>query len=245
MIIPKPEDALHQSWLVRLLVELADDAVLNQILIFKGGTCAAMLDRLDRFSVDLDFDLEDSKKKAVVKTQLLKCIHQLGLQVKTQSQRGIQILAKYPVGKPRQRNTIKVEVQFPSPRANQYVATYISCIDRSLLCHTPETMLANKLVAITDRFKKHQSLAGRDVYDIHHFLNQGLRYDTAVIEERTGLKPLAYLKTLKAFIAKHVTHTTLSEDLNMLLAPEQFQRIRKTLKTETLLLIDTEIKRYH
>ena len=67
MIIPKPEDALHQSWLVRLLVELADDAVLNQILIFKGGTCAAMLDRLDRFSVDLDFDLEDSKKKLSLK----------------------------------------------------------------------------------------------------------------------------------------------------------------------------------
>ncbi|HIP71371.1 MAG TPA: hypothetical protein EYH05_08260, partial [Anaerolineae bacterium] len=49
--------AKHRIQLTRLLTEILDDPYLAASLYFKGGTCAAMLGYLDRFSVDLDFDL--------------------------------------------------------------------------------------------------------------------------------------------------------------------------------------------
>ncbi|MBI1870318.1 MAG: nucleotidyl transferase AbiEii/AbiGii toxin family protein [Chlamydiae bacterium] len=63
MLLPHPRDAVHKAWLCRILTALADDIELLKFLRFKGGTCAAMLDYLDRFSVDLDFDLEGTKNQ--------------------------------------------------------------------------------------------------------------------------------------------------------------------------------------
>jgi predicted nucleotidyltransferase component of viral defense system len=57
MLDLRPEDIVHKSYLHRLLMEIVDQPLLAQVLAFKGGTCAAMLGYLDRFSVDLDFDL--------------------------------------------------------------------------------------------------------------------------------------------------------------------------------------------
>jgi len=57
MNLPNPKDILHRGQMYKLLIEIADSASLSQGLIFKGGTCAAMQGCLDRFSVDLDFDL--------------------------------------------------------------------------------------------------------------------------------------------------------------------------------------------
>ena len=56
MILPNQKDAVHKAWLYRLLSEIYKAAWLADKLYFKGGTCAAMLGYLDRFSVDLDFD---------------------------------------------------------------------------------------------------------------------------------------------------------------------------------------------
>jgi predicted nucleotidyltransferase component of viral defense system len=57
MLDLRPEDILHKSYLNRLLMETIDRPVLAHNLAFKGGSCASMLGFLDRFSVDLDFDI--------------------------------------------------------------------------------------------------------------------------------------------------------------------------------------------
>ena len=57
MNIPNKKDALHKAWLYRLLEAIADNQKLVKVMYFKGGTCASMLGWLQRFSVDLDFDL--------------------------------------------------------------------------------------------------------------------------------------------------------------------------------------------
>lgn len=57
MLDLRPEDIINKSYLHRLLAEIVDQPTLGQSLAFKGGTCAAMLGYLDRFSVDLDFDV--------------------------------------------------------------------------------------------------------------------------------------------------------------------------------------------
>jgi hypothetical protein len=101
-------------------------------------------------------------------------------------------------------------------------------------------MFANKLVAVTDRYAQHASIAGRDIYDIHHFFVQGYTYYGPVIQERTGLSPGEYLGELVGFIKKHVNQRIIDEDLNSLLPQRQFQQVRKILLPETLALLERE-----
>lgn len=54
----------------RLLIEIVDQPVLAHNLVFKGGTCAGMLGYLDRFSVDLDFDLRNNFDEAIIRGAL-------------------------------------------------------------------------------------------------------------------------------------------------------------------------------
>ncbi len=61
----RTEDIFHKSQLLRLLIEIVDTPLLAQSLAFKGGTCAAMSGYLDRFSVDLDFDVLSGADEAV------------------------------------------------------------------------------------------------------------------------------------------------------------------------------------
>jgi len=104
-------------------------------------------------------------------------------------------------------------------------------------------MFANKLVALTDRYQVRESIAGRDVYDIHHFLTEGYPYADAVIEERTTLSVREYLVSLRSFIERYVTDEIITQDLNTLLPYQAFSRIRTTLKQETLTALTREIDR--
>jgi hypothetical protein len=105
---------------------------------------------------------------------------------------------------------------------------------------TIETMFTNKLVAVTDRYNAHKTIAGRDIYDIHYFLVHGYAYHGPVIQERTGLSPQDCLGKLVDFIKEHVTQTIIIEDLNTLLPNKQFQQVRKILLPETLSLLTRE-----
>jgi len=105
---------------------------------------------------------------------------------------------------------------------------------------TIETMFANKLVAVTDRYALHRSIAGRDIYDIHYFFLHGYAYTPAVILERTGLSVVDYFEKLELFIKTHVTQTLINEDLNTLLPNDQFQAVRKVLLPETLHFLERE-----
>ena len=175
MILPNAKDAIHKAWLYRLLAEIYDDPLLANSLYFKGGTCAAMLGYLDRFSVDLDFDFvgEVSDVKEI-KKQLEKVFQKLDLEIKDQRKNVPQYFLKYPT-RENERNTIKLNVSFPPIKTNQYEPKEFTDIDRIINCQTIETMFANKLVALIGRYEKNESIAGRDVYDIRHFFLQGYR----------------------------------------------------------------------
>ncbi len=243
MILPQAQDALHKAWLYRLLAAIYDDSELAQFLYFKGGTCAAMLGYLDRFSIDLDFDFMGQEKNVpLVQKRMEKIFKQLDLKIKNKSQKTPQYFLKYP--RPdKGRNTLKIDVTFPPPQANQYEAKRFQDIDRIIYCQNKETMFANKLVALIERSKKGQAIAGRDLYDIHHFFLKGFSYDPKVIKERTNQEPIDFLGQLIRFIEKEITEKVLTQDLNVLLAYEQFKKIRKHLKPETLMFLRDEVKR--
>jgi len=241
MLIPNAHDAIHRAWMLRLLSAIADDRTLAALLCFKGGTCAAMRDLLDRFSVDLDFDLHSRDDIATARKHLEKIFTALDLVIKDQSKVIPQYFLRYDA-KESARKIIALDITVPPPKSNEYETVRFADIDRFLTCQTVATMVANKLVTPIDRFQKHGTIAGRDIYDIRHFLIQGLAWNGAVIEERLGMSMQNSLRSLYDFIDEHVTQTVIDQDLNPLLPTAQFQKIRRTLKQETLTLLRLLLK---
>ncbi len=243
MITLNTQDSLHKAWLYRVLISIIDNNNLRG-LYFKGGTCAAMLGRLDRFSIDLDFDyLGSASDLERLRKELKLVFKQLGLEIKDESKKVPQFFLKYPAESSGGRNTLKIDITWPPPQANNYELKNLMEINRTLFCQDIKTMFANKLVAVLDRYKKNGSVAGRDIYDIHYFWLAGYEYSPEVIKERTGLGVKDFFQELKKFVEDKVTETILSQDLNYLIPYDKFRRLRKTLKTEVLMLISQEINK--
>jgi len=242
MLELRPEDILHKSYLNRLLIEIIDQPVLAHNLAFKGGSCAAMLGYLDRFSVDLDFDIVKNADETVLRNEFHQVFDHLGLKMTGEFDKVLFFQLRYP-SDPGKRNTLKISGSNLVVNANKYKVQYFVEIDRLMNSQTIETMFANKLVAVTDRYEMHKAIAGRDIYDIHYFFIHGYSYHAPIIRERTGLEPKEYFEKLIDFINKHVTQTIINEDLNTLLPISQFQQIRRILLPETLALLYQEQKR--
>lgn len=242
MLDLRPEDILHKSYLNRLVMEIIDRPVLAHNLAFKGGTCASMLGYLDRFSVDLDFDILKNADEIVLRNEFHQVFDYLGFKITREFDKVLFFQLRYP-NDPGKRNTLKVSGSNLVVKSNQYKVQYFPEIDRLMNSQTIETMFANKLVAVKDRYKLHQTIAGRDIYDIHHFFIHGYSYHAPVIQERTGLEPKEYFGKLIDFIKEHVNQTIINEDLNTLLPNNQFQQIRKILLPETLSMLTREQKK--
>jgi predicted nucleotidyltransferase component of viral defense system len=242
MITPRKEDAFHKIQLYRLLIAVIDTAEISSNLCFKGGTCAALLDRLDRFSLDLDFDLLPGTDRKALKRRFHTLFQSLHLEIKDESKKTLLFILKYdaPEG---QRNTIKLDAVDESIESSIGTPQYLSDVDRYMNCQTIETMFAHKLVAIVDRYEKNNTIAGRDMYDIHHFFQKGYAYSHAVIKDRRKTDVSHFINTLIAFVETNVTQRILDQDLNMLLPDTHFQQIRKGLKQETLVLLKDELQR--
>ena len=242
MIIPKPQDVFHKIQLYRLLSKILDDPLMSLNVFFKGGTCASMLGYLDRFSIDLDFDLSSSVDKKQIEEHLIKIFSKLSLTLKQQSTNELFYVVGYE-SKVKERNNIKLSFLPKITKYNIYNSFYLSEIDRYATCQTVETMFSHKLVSLTDRYKKHKMIAGRDLYDIHYFFLNGQTYISQIIEERTGKSVQKYFIELKNFIENKINDKVISEDLNFLLPAEKFKMIRKTIKQETTLFISEEIEK--
>jgi uncharacterized protein YifN (PemK superfamily) len=242
MLDLRPEDIIHKSTLHRLLMEIVDRPLMAQSLAFKGGSCAAMLGYLDRFSVDLDFDVLEGADEAELRKIFHQVFEQLGFSVTLEFEKVLFFQLRYP-SSPGKRNSLRVGASNIRVESNQYKVQYFPEIDRLINSQTIETMFANKLVAVMDRYAQHQTIAGRDIYDIHHFFVQGYAYDGAVIRERTGMEPKEYFGNLIDFIKEHVTQTIINEDLNSLMPSNQFQQVRKILIPETLSILAQEKRR--
>lgn len=241
MITINSHDAIHKFWMYRLLISIVDNSKLSK-LYFKGGTCAAMAGFLDRFSVDLDFDyVGDLDELPVIKKELKLIFKELGLEIKDESQKALQFFLKYPNNNPDQRNTLKIDINFPPPQSNNYKLVELGDISRVVICQDIETMFANKLVAIIDRFERNDSIAGRDIYDVYHFFLNAYRYNSKVITERTGLNPITFFEKLELFIKDKISDKILTQDLNFLLPYDRFRKLRRTLKQDVLLFINLEI----
>ncbi len=236
------EQASHKVQMNRLLTEILDDKELAVSVFFKGGTCAKLLGLLDRFSVDLDFDLSKKVDKKSLRKKLYKIFKQLDLEIKDESAGALQFFLRYPTPEETSlRNTVKLEILDKVYKTNEYKPRYISEIGRTAICQTIETMFSHKLIAPIDRYESRKKIAGRDLYDIHHFFLQGYSYNPEIIKERRGVSLLDHLRELEEFVEKKVTIKIIEEDINTLLDYEKFSKIRKHLKPELLDFIRNEV----
>ncbi len=131
----------------------------------------------------------------------------------------------------------------PVLKNNIYKQQYLPEIDRYANCQTIETMFANKLIAVTERYKKHNKVVGRDLYDIHYFFLRGFDFSKPLIEERKGMEYKKYFQELTVFIKDRFTQTIIDQDINYLLSVERFHQVRKILIPETINFINNYLNK--
>lgn len=242
MIVPQPKDAKHKIIMLRLLTEILENNYLANNLVFKGGTCAALRNVLDRFSVDLDFDLPAKSQSQAIREELYRIFAKLDLEIKDESPNYLQFFLKYDAPK-YERNTLKLEINDqPSPN-NVYEKVFLDEVNHMCNCHSLDTMFANKLFAAKERFLKNGKIAGRDFYDLHLFFYQGLKVNVDVIEERSKMSYGEYLISLIRFINEEVTEVLLEEDLNPLMKKDRLTTALKRIRPELLVFLNDELER--
>lgn len=236
MRVPRKSEIPHKIAMYELLDGLLSNPLIANNLCFKGGTCASMLGCLDRFSVDLDFDLPDRSEKEAVREEIYKVIDKLRFEVKDESRKYLQFFLKYR-DIPNKRNTLKLEITDKVSKMNEYKEFHLVEIGRYCRAQTIETMFANKLVALKGRFEDRGSVAGRDVYDIYHFFNEGFGINEGVIEERTGKSLSDYARELISFVEDEITEKILREDLNPVMDNDKLKPLLPKLKKGVLIAL--------
>ena len=174
----------HKTILFQLLKDIYSDTSISPFLGFKGGTAAVMFYNLDRFSVALDFDLLDEKKKDEVFNKVLEIAKKHGVIKESYIKRyNLFILLSY---EDKARN-IKIEINRRSFGSRYEMKTYLGV---SILTMVLEDMFAHKLVAMYERMNK----TSRDIYDVWFFLSKRFPINENIIKSRTGMDFNDFLK---------------------------------------------------
>ena len=112
----------HNKILLQILKEIFTDTSIAAVLGFKGGTAAYLFYNLDRFSVDLDFDLLDQAKEEQVFLKVQQIVKKYG-QIKDARKKRFNLffLLSY---EERQQN-IKIEINRRQFGSQYELKTYL------------------------------------------------------------------------------------------------------------------------
>jgi predicted nucleotidyltransferase component of viral defense system len=211
----------HEQVLKNILRDVYTNANLQASLAFKGGTCLYMFYGLDRFSVDLGFNVrtesfDDEALNAIIDKHLLG--------VDRADKRNTWFwLGSYE----KAFQKVKIEVSkrdFPDKYVN------LDFYGLTIPTMEPSYMFAHKLCAITDRRK----LQNRDIYDAHFMFSKNFEIADEIIKLRTGKVTKEYLAELIPFIEKNVTTNNILVGLGELLKDSQRDSVRAKLKSDIL-----------
>ncbi len=198
---------------------------LGAFLGFKGGTMAYFFSGLDRFSVDLDFDLLKSDKKEKIFAELPLILSKYGkVTEKTDKKSTLFFLLNYQKG----TKNIKIEVSKRKNNEEHYIITNFYGTDVIIL--KEEYAFANKLLACTQRNK----IAHRDFYDVYFYLKKGVFPNKDIIESESNKKYEEYLLYLVLFIEKNLTNENTLHGLGELVNEKQKFWIKNNLKNELI-----------
>jgi len=217
---------IHKNILLKILKDIYTDTSLGPLLGFKGGTAAHLFCNLDRFSIDLDFDLLDETKEQEVFNKVEKIVREYGaIKEKRDKRHTLFILLSYS----KEAQNIKIEINKRSFGSQYEVKNYLGI---SMLVMKREDMFAHKLVAITERNKT----ANRDIYDIYFFLNNNWKINKEIVEKRTEMKFADYLKKCIDFV-ENIPNRGILSGMGELINEKQKAWVKSKLKKDTAFLL--------
>jgi len=177
----------HKTILVKILKDIYTDSSLGSILGFKGGTATNLFYSLNRFSVDLDFDLLDESKEDYVFEEIRKILEKYG-EIKEARKKGFNLfyLLSYN-GKELNAQNIKVEINRRNFGSQYELKNYLGITMKVM---TKDDMFAHKLVAAYERLGK----TNRDLFDVWFFLKNDWPINKDIIKKRTSMNFDEFLK---------------------------------------------------
>lgn len=222
----KLDISTHKTILFQILKDIHSDTMIAPFLGFKGGTAALLFHGLDRFSVDLDFDLLDEYREDLVFAHLAKILDKYGTIRESNRKRfGIFFVLSYEDT----ARHIKVEINRRQFGSRYEVKTYLGV---SMLVMVPEDMFAHKLVAMHERIGR----TSRDIYDVWFFLQRRFPINRAIVEERSGMPFDEFLRACIGQLEKLGTRRIL-DGVGELLTPSQKDWAKVKLQEDTIALL--------
>jgi predicted nucleotidyltransferase component of viral defense system len=219
----------HKNILIKILKDIYADSTVGPLLGFKGGTAAFLFYDLNRFSVDLDFDLLEESREDYIFEQIQKILSNYGAVKEARKKRfNLLFLLSYDEKEPGSQN-IKVEINRRNFGSKYEVKAYLGI---SMKVMVREDMLANKFCAMYERIGK----TNRDIFDVYFFLHNNWPVNKEIIESRTKMPYKDFLqKNIDAL--KKVTDRNILSGMGELLDEKQKDWVKSKLKTETIFLL--------
>lgn len=221
----------HKNILLQILKDIYSDTEISPFLGFKGGTAAYMFYELDRFSVDLDFDLLDESKEEIVFSRVKDIIKNYG-QVKDIIKKRYNLF--FLVSYEDKSQNIKIEINLRKFDSHYELKSYLGI---SMLVMIREDMFAHKLVAMYERMGK----TNRDIYDVRFFLKNNWSINKKIVEDRTDM---AFDKFLRESIAglEQIENRNILSGVGELLDEKQKNEVKQNLKTDTIFLLKLKLE---
>lgn len=220
----------HKNILVRILKDIYADATMAPLLGFKGGTAVYLFYDLDRFSVDLDFDLLDLSYEEYVFNRIKEIIEDYGT-IKESFRKRYTLFFRLSYAE--NCHNIKVEVNLRSFGSKYEVKSYLGIAMKVMV---KEDMAANKMVAMIERIGK----ANRDIFDTYFFLKNNWSINEHIIEKRTGLSMCQFLeKCIKALGS--MSNVGILSGLGELIDVKQKVWVKNKMRTDTIFLLQLKL----
>ncbi|MEJ2600604.1 MAG: nucleotidyl transferase AbiEii/AbiGii toxin family protein [Anaerolineales bacterium] len=221
----------HKAILFQILKDIYIDTTISPFLGFKGGTAALMFYGLDRFSVDLDFDLIDENQKDYVYNRMIAIVQKYGTIKESHIKRfNLFIVLSY---EDKARN-VKVEINLRQFGSRYEIKTYLGVSMRVMVI---EDMFAHKLMAMYERIGK----TSRDIYDVWFFLKSRYPINKEIVENRAQMP---FDRLVKKCIAQleEMSNRHILDGVGELLTTSQKDWAKAKLREETIALLKLRLE---
>lgn len=219
----------HKVILIEILKDVFSNSLTSKTLGFKGGTAAFLFYDLDRFSVDLDFDLIDSSTVESVFEELKLILGRHGrIKLADRKRYSLIYILDYTEKVEGDQN-LKVEVNLRDFGSTYEPRLFLGIPMRVMVI---EDMVANKIVASYERMGK----TNRDLYDSYFFLSRHFGINKTIVENRTGLSFVKFLEEWLSAI-EGMTSRSILAGMGELLDEKQKSWVRTHLKAELIFQI--------
>jgi predicted nucleotidyltransferase component of viral defense system len=223
--------ATHKTVLFQILKDIYSDTTVSPLLGFKGGTAAFMFYGLNRFSVDLDFDLLDETKEDYVFERIIPIIKRHGTLKESHKKRfSLFWLLSYED----KVHNIKVEINRRQFGSRYELKTYLGV---SMLVMVPEDMAAHKLMAMVERIGK----TSRDIYDVWFFLQNRFPINKQIVESRSKM-PFDELLQKCIGQLENMSNRHILDGVGELITAGQKDWAKANLREETIALLKLRLE---